>query len=230
MEVSVSFTDDMFESAVVKADLLRINALPSDDQIDHIFSAQFEHHMEKLIHQSKKKLSGGKSKTLNKRFIALLVAVTIIISTAMSVSAIRQRVIEFVTEVYQKYTQVFFSESPSSQLDNELFTAYMPTYIPKGFELVNQDTNGTVLVDYEKGNDFISYEQARINEVSMQINTEGVKLEELRFNNLPAKYYSNQGVQNLIWYDSHYMYMVSSTLDRETVMKIAESVKTTEKQ
>ena len=226
--MSISFTDDMLESAVIKVDWLRINALPSDDQINHIFSAKFERNMEKLIRQSKKKLPGGKSRTLNKRFIAVLVAITIIISTAMSVSAIRQRVIEFITEVYQKYTQVFFSESQPSQMESKIFEAYMPSYIAKGFELVNQDTDGTVLLDYEKGNDFISYEQGWIDEISMQINTEGIKLEELKFNNLPAKYYSNKGVQNLIWYDSHYMYMVSSTLDRETVFKIAESVKTTE--
>jgi len=203
--------------------------LPSDDQIDHIFSSKFERSMKKLIHQSKKELSANRPRAFNKRFIAALVAIIIIISTAMSVSAIRQRVIEFVSEVYQKYTQVFFSESQSSSVESKIFTAYMPRYIPKGFELVNQDTNATVLLDYEKGNDYISYEQGWIDEISMQINTEGVKLEELKFNNLPAKYYSNKGVQNLIWYDNHYMYMVSSTLDRETVFKIAESVKSTKK-
>lgn len=227
--MSVSFTDEMFKAAVKKADWIRINALPSDDQINHIFSAEFERNMEKLIRQSKKQLPSGKSKTFNKRFISILAAIIIMISTAMSVSAIRQRVIEFITEVYQRYTQVFFSESQSSQVESKLFAAYMPSYIPKGFELVNKATNGTVLLDYEKGAEFISYEQEWIDEVSMQINTEGVKLEELKFNNLPAKYYSNKGVQNLIWYDSHYMYMVSSTLDRETVFKIAESVKTIEK-
>lgn len=229
MEMPVRFADEMFKAAVKKADWVKINALPSDDQIDHIFSAKFERNMEKLIRQSKKESSVRKPRVLNKRFIAALVAMIIIISTAMSVSAIRQRVIEFITEVYQKYTQVFFNESQSSQLESELFTAYMPSYIPKGFELVNQDTNGAVLLDYEKGNDFISYEQGWIDEISMQINTEGVQLEELKFNNLPAKYYSNKGVQNLIWYDNRYMYMVSSTLNRETVFKIAESVKTAEK-
>lgn len=220
-----SFTDDLFGAAVIKVDQLWINALPPDDQIDHIFSAKFERSMKKLIQKSKTKESVHLTRIWNKRFIAIIM----IISTAMSVSAIRQKVIEFVTEVYQKYTQVFFSESQSSQVESKIFTAYTPSYIPKGFELVNQDTKETVLLDYEKGNDFISYEQGWLGEISMQINTEGVDLEELKFNNLPAKYYSNKGVQNLIWYDSHYMYMVSSTLDRGTVFKIAESIKTNKK-
>jgi len=223
--MSNSFSDDMFEAAVIKVDRLWINALPSDDQIDHVFSAKFERNMKELILQSKKRESVRRTKVWNKRFLAALVAIIVIISTAMSVSAIRQKVIEFITEVYQKHTQVFFSEIQSSQMESKIFTAYTPSYIPKGFELMNQDTNETVLLEYEKGDDFISFKQGWLDEISMQINTEGVNLEELKFNNLPAKFYSNQGVQNLIWYDSHYMYMVSSTLDRETVFKIAESVK-----
>lgn len=59
----------------------------------------------------------------------------------------------------------------------------------------------------------------------MQINTEGIDLEELEFNGLPAKYYSNQGVQNLIWYDNNYMYIISSTLNKDMVLDIAKSVK-----
>ena len=34
-------------------------------------------------------------------------------------------------------------------------------------------------------------------------------MERLEFKGLPAVYYSNQGVQNLLWYDETYMYMVS---------------------
>jgi hypothetical protein len=89
---------------------------------------------------------------------------------------------------------------------------------------------GPVLLVYEKGSDYISYSQQRLEDVSININTEGVKLEELEFKGLPAKYYSNQGVQNLLWHDDKYMYMVSSvssTLDRDIVFKIAESVEIT---
>ena len=53
-------------------------------------------------------------------------------------------------------------------------------------------------------------------------------MERLEFKGLPAVYYSNQGVQNLLWYDETYMYMVSSTLDKDAVFKIAGSVKVKE--
>ena len=126
--------------------------------------------------------------------------------------------------MYEKFTNIFFNESRSSQDTADGFTIYEPTYIPEGFELVNKNIDGLILLEYEKGNDFISYSQQCLENVSMHINTEGVELEELEFKGLPAKYYSNQGVQNLLWYDDEYMYMVSSTLDRDIVFKIAESI------
>ena len=83
------------------------------------------------------------------------------------------------------------------------------------------------MMEYEKENDFLSYSQQRLENVSMHINTEGVELEELEFKGFSAKYYFNRGVHNLLWHDSKYMYIVSSTLDRDTVFRTAESVEIT---
>jgi hypothetical protein len=214
----------MLRSAVIKADMYEIGALPTDDEIEHEFSDEFERKMQKLIRQSKKRSPVGGLAFLRRRVVVLAAAIIILFASAMSVSAVRAAVFEFITEVYEKFTHIFFEESRSPQDAADEFTIYEPTYIPEGFELVNKNIDGLVLLEYEKGNDFISYSQQRLENVSMYINTEGVELEELEFKGLPAKYYSNQGVQNLIWCDDAYMYMVSSTLDRDTVFRIAESV------
>ncbi|HHU72846.1 MAG TPA: DUF4367 domain-containing protein, partial [Clostridiales bacterium] len=34
----------------------------------------------------------------------------------------------------------------------------------------------------------------------------------------------NKGTQNLLWYDDHYYYRLSSTLDKEILIMIAESI------
>ncbi len=157
-------------------------------------------------------------------------AIVILLATAMSVSAVRAAVFEFITEAYEKFTHIFFEESPPSQESADELSIRRPSFIPEGFELVSEKMAGPVLLVYEKGSDYISYSQQRLEDVSININTEGVKLEELEFKGLPAKYYSNQGVQNLLWHDDKYMYMVSSvssTLDRDIVFKIAESVEIT---
>ncbi|CCJ33573.1 DUF4367 domain-containing protein [Caloramator australicus] len=225
--MSISFTDDMLKEAVIKAGIYEIEALPTDDEIEHEFSNDFERKMERLIRRSKTRNLIGGMAFLRRRVVALIAAIIILFASAMSVSAVRAAVFEFITEVYEKFTHIFFNESRSSQDAADGFAIYEPAYIPEGFKLVNKNTDGLVLLEYEKENDFISYSQQCLENVSISINTEGVKLEELEFKGLPAKYYSNQGVQNLLWYDEKYMYMVSSTLDRDIVFKIAESVEIT---
>ena len=148
--------------------------------------------------------------------VAFVAAIIILFASAMSVSAVRAAVFEFVTEVYEKFTHMFFEESPPSQESSDEFIVRRPSFIPEGFELVDEKTAGPVLLVYENGSDYISYSQQRLEDVSMDINTEGAELEEVEFNGHPAKYYSNRGVQNLLWYDDEYLYMVSSTLDRDT--------------
>lgn len=181
--------------------------------------------MKKLLRQYESGKTTAKAPILRKRWVAILAAVIMAITMAMSVSAVRQTVYQFVSEVYEKYSQIFFSQSSSSsQAGSHGFEAYIPSYIPEGFKLVNKEKNDMLIMEYDKGKDFISYSQEPIENVSAHINTEGVKIKNMEVHGLHAKYYSNQGIQNIIWYDDNYMYVVSSTLDQKTVLKIAESV------
>ena len=219
-----NFTEDALKSAVIKVDRYEVGALPADNEIDYGFSHDFERKMQKLIRRSNKGNTIKGWVVWRRRAVALIAAIIILFASAMSVPAVRASVIEFITEVYEKFTHIFFDESQSPWDASDEFTIYEPAYIPEGFELVNKITGGLVLMEYEKENDFISCSQQRLENVSMHINTEGVELEELEFKGFSAKYYSNRGVQNLLWHDDEYMYMVSSTLDRNTVFKIADSV------
>ncbi len=228
--MKIDFTDEMLREAVVRADIRELEALPADYEIEHEFSKRFERRMKKLVRRSKTGNQAGRVVFLRRRAVALAAAIVILLATAMSVSAVRAAVFEFITEAYEKFTHIFFEESPPSQESADELSIRRPSFIPEGFELVSEKMAGPVLLVYEKGSDYISYSQQCLENVSININTEGVKLEELEFKGLPAKYYSNQGVQNLLWHDDKYMYMVSSvpsTLDRDIVFKIAESVEIT---
>ena len=225
--MKIDFTDEMLREAVIKADMCELEALPAEHEIEHEFSKRFERRMRKLIRRSK---TGSREADrvvfLRRRAVALAAAIVILLATAMSVSAVRVAVFEFITEVYKKFTHMFFEENQSSNDAAGEFIVRRPSFIPEGFELVDEKTAGPVLLVYEKGANYISYSQQRLEDVSADINTEGAELEGLEFEGCPAKYYSNQGLQNLLWYDDEYLYMVSSTLDREAVFRVAESVGT----
>jgi len=224
--MTINFTDEKLREAVIKADICELEAMPSDHEIEHEFSKRFERRMRKLVRRSRTGNPAGRVVFLRRRAVALAAAIVILLATAMSVSAVRAAVFEFVTEVYEKFTRIFFEESTPSRESSDEYIIRRPSFIPEGFELVDEKTAGPVLLVYEKGSDYISYSQQRVEDVSMDINTEGAELQELEFNGHPAKYYSNQGVRNLLWYDDKYMYMVSSTLDRDTVFNVAGSVET----
>ena len=222
--MKIDFTDEMLREAVVRADIRELEAMPADHEIEHEFSKRFERRMGKLIRRGKTGSPVGAIAFLRRHMVAFVAAIIILFASAMSVSAVRAAVFEFITEAYEKFTHIFFNESRSSSDSAGEFIVRRPSFIPEGFELVSEKKAGPVLLVYEKGSDYISYRQQRVEDVSMDINTEGAELEELEFKGLPAKYYSNQGVQNLLWYDDEYLYMISSTLDRDTVFRIAGSV------
>lgn len=224
--MAYSFSEHQLKLAVIDADRIFLNALPGDEAIGHHFSLEFERKMRALIRMSTKR----NRSYFKKRLVTAIAAILLLIATAMSVSAVRHAVFDFVALVYEKFTHFYFDTSrgaaPSEAPDSN-FALYLPGFIPEGFEEKISDIYESAYIYrcYKNGNDNIDFYQRDIEGVSIDINTEGVIWEEIEFNGFTAKYYSNKGVQNLIWYDDNYMFMVSSTLDRETVFKIAESVK-----
>jgi hypothetical protein len=165
--MTINFTDDMLREAVVRADIRELEALSADYEIEHEFSKRFERRMKKLVRRSKTGNQAGGAVFLRRRAVALAAAIVILLATAMSVSAVRAAVFEFITEVYEKFTHIFFNESRSSSDSAGEFIVRRPSFIPEGFELVNEKTTGPVLLVYEKGSDYISYSQQRLENVSL---------------------------------------------------------------
>ena len=224
----INLTDDMLRTSLIRADALEIEAISSDKIKEHKFSKGFERKMSKLIGESKGTRSTKTGSPVRRRVIAVVTAILILFAATMSVSAVRNVIFEFISDVYEKYTHIYFKGEIDKGLILENFVVYRPTYEVEGFELVTEIIDYPVLLEYVKGVDSIVYSQHLLQYISSHINTEGVELEDLEFRGLPAKYYSNLGIQNLLWYDDNYLYRVSSTLDTDTVFRIAESVEKVE--
>ncbi len=128
--MNFKFNDAMLKIAVIKADLYELSALPSEDNIDHMFSPEFERKMKALIRQSKNNKSVSRR---HRKLVAILVAAIILLfGSAMSVSAVRETVFKFITEVYEKYTQVSFEKMQSSLATNEDFQSMHQLKYPQG--------------------------------------------------------------------------------------------------
>ena len=220
----INLTGDMLRTALIRADTLEMEAISSDKIEEHKFSKVFERKMSKLIGESKGARPTKTGSPVRRRVIAVVTAIILLLAATMSVSAVRNAIFEFISDVYEKYTHIYFEGEIEKGPTIEKFVVYRPTYEVEGFELVTEIADHPVLLVYVKGTDTIVYNQYLLQYVSRHINTEGIEPEDLEFRGFPAKYYSNIGNQTLMWYDENYLFTVSSTLDKEIVFKIAESV------
>lgn len=218
-----SFNVDELKEALSKVDEYYINLLPKDREIHYQFSHKFKRRMKKLIRTSKKTEIVNKSFGLGKKIAVFIAMVLIVFAFTTSVSsAVQNAVYNFIFKIYEKYTEVFFEGSRS--IPNNEFVALKPFYIPDGFIVNIENVDTVVFLEYIKENDYIIYEQIKKEDVSARINTEGIIVEEIEINGYRAIYYSNKGIQNIIWYDDTYMYSIYSTLDKDEVYRIAKSV------
>lgn len=105
-----------------------IENLPTDEELSKItFSETFETKMKKLLSLQKKsyyKLIN----TVGKRVVIIILTLIISLTVAtFSVKALREAVIEFITETFEKYTKVSTVISESPQND---FVKTAPKYVP----------------------------------------------------------------------------------------------------
>jgi len=74
------------------------------------FSAKFERKMERLLRAQRKPYYPLVNTNFKKAVLAMAVVFILMITTVFSVSALREPVIRFFVEVYEKFSQVFFHQ------------------------------------------------------------------------------------------------------------------------
>ena len=192
---------------------------------EHDFSLKSTKRMRNILRRAFSFSGQIKFTFLYRKTIAVIACICVLIATPMSIEAVRTAIFEFIAEVYETYTHYFFATNDTTQHSDEVFVEHVPTYVPEGFELIDEDHDETVYLAYENGTDSITYYQQRLIDFSMNLNTEGIEVEEFVYRGCQAQYFSNAGHNYLLWYDDEYCYLVISTLDRETVFQIADSIK-----
>ena len=224
--MSYNFTEEELKEALIRADFYEMNSLPNDEQIQHTFSLKFERKMRKLIRKSKKQLPRKKPLLhLRKKTLVLIAALIAVLSVSvLAVPPVREKIGDFAAQIYEKVTHLFWEEEEVSHNYFKNFQEIRPSYIPEDFELIREENQNMVFLQYVKEDDYIVYMQNRLVGTSTHINTEGATPEEFIWNGFSAIYLSNQNVQLFVWHDDIYTYEIQSSLDKEVILQIAESV------
>lgn len=201
-------------------------SLPTDEELKHItFSDAFENKLQKLI-AAQKKSYFYLINTVGKR-VAIIIAAIIITLTATTfgVKAIRETVIEFITETFERFTKVsVVDDEPDTQPE---LVKVAPTYIPDGYIVQSENLLGEVYkIAYKNQDDkFIDYIQKFGYGTIHNVNTEDVKYENIHINYSEGIKYINNGINTVIFADETYMYTVCGKVSFDELIKMAESIK-----
>ena len=203
--------------------------LPSDDELAHLtFSEKFEQKMRRIIKAEKNRYYYLVN-TLAKRIACFVLAIILSFTTVtFSVDALREPFVEFVVEVYEKFTSLFFSKDTTNQSSekNFVFEPIEPTYIPEGYKLESREQTAFSLlcVYINKNGEKLYYRQKIGDSIEININTEKVDYQNIDINKIQAIYYYNKNVPTITFNTKGQTYSILGNTTKHELIKIAESI------
>jgi hypothetical protein len=144
---------------------------------DHVFSKKFEKRMKKIIagNYSPDIRITPKRISIKRLSVCLIAALLALITFAMSVSAVRETILRFFTQVFTTHTVVKSDTDDSYPETIEEF--YEITAGLDGYDLVYSfASQHERVIDYDNGQSRIRYKQIVEGQFSVNINTEDYEL------------------------------------------------------
>ena len=201
--------------------------LPTEEELSSVtLSPEFHARMAKLLARRKRgyyHMFGTWGRRVASILIALLVATT---TVTVSVKALREKVIEFFTEVFDTHTVVTFVDDKQDVPVEIAFEPHKPSYIPNGYVVETEEyLNTSYRVTYITGNgNRIVYRQRWKDHKTIIADTEGVQISDISFGSYRGVMYSNKGVTTIAFADEEYVYTISGSLDIEELVNMGKSI------
>jgi len=199
--------------------------LPDEDDpaLAHVFSKRFERRMARLLVQQGKPYYPMVNRAWKRALLAVVITLLLMLA-AMSVSAVRERIVSFIVRVYEKFSTVVLKPEV---FDGIVFAqSFAITDLPDGFELnsIKRFELFTQYVYCHPGGDQLILLQHLPYGTLFEINTEDTALEEVPLEGFSGRYYRSKEHGNLLWYSNGFAFLLSGDLDRDSLAQIALSV------
>ena len=194
--------------------------LPAESELQEVLSLSqaFERRMEKLWRSTGSKTTRRKTKQI--LLIAILAAM---MASIMSVQAIREPVVNFLMDIYDRCTDIIFQISANEAVEEIDF--YVPAP-PAGYvETGREELQTQVKVEYaNRSGGYMRYTQYDLEGLSLSVDTENadVRVEEIR--GISVFTYSKNGLNSIVWSDGNFGYKVNATCSFPELMEIVEDV------
>ena len=203
----MAMNKEMLKEAFDDALAQEFKDLPSEEQIDHVFSPSFEDKMQTLIHRQRKK-SWHLTNTARKRVILIAAILVLLMISGCSVPSIRAHFVSFYREVRESAFQYHLKGEKRDTIAQE----YNLTQIPEGFERV---THISSEADSLKTEIYTVYESAdhdtlelvqNIEALSVPVGGQNYDHHEVRINGMAVDIYIGTIYSQAVWtMDGYFM-------------------------
>lgn len=231
--MNFTLNEDVLRKALLLELEERMEKIPPSFYEPHVFSKRYRRKMRKLEKRVARPRPLDNTLQIGKRLATvLLVAIIACLTAIMCVASWREQFFRFVEQKFYRYSVISYesvSDGEESVVEQSTFIAYNPAYIPKGFKLLSKKFDNFVHLYYSGPNKtYISFRQVCLTDEkgTLKINTEGVELEPVVYKGHEAYFYrSKNGDYSLLWNDGTYSFLIGTNTDRETLFKVADSVR-----
>ena len=196
-----------------------IDRIQVPESLDAWFIRFMDQHRKK---ESRGRLFTGLRKASSKAAVILLVLFVSMMVITVSVDAFRIKVYNLLFESNEKYSSVRVDEL-GDEMNWEDF--YFPAYVPKGFQVKSaRELKQVRIIEFtdDKG-EYITFFQST-NGNDMQMDTEAGDQREVMVNDRVAILSEKSGKSILFWHNDECSFWLTSGLDGEVLVRIAESV------
>lgn len=227
-------SDAAISCALIRLKDFEISEIPDDNEIDHVFSSEFENNMEKVFSSfDKKKTSSSAGKRIFSKVAVIMLtvclgAVSLVMASPKARAAFQNTVMEFY-ETHIKFH--FISEDPSSEDFNDIQKIYCD-YIPKGFVLSETSKEYEAIRYKYKHNDGVAEYEIYVSSndgLSILTDKDKENIENLTIGNkesyLISGINSNLPYSTLIITGGKITVTVYGQLTRDEVIEIGNSIK-----
>lgn len=168
--------------------------------------------------------------------IAMVVLLVLVVGAAsvFSVEANRKVIIQWFTNPGEKVDDFHFAGDKGkedSEPPQKIEKIYGLSYVTAGFERTDEGLVEDFYYsqEYVKGKKYIVFEQSIVS-AGIAIDSEKMQRREVTIRGCQGQIRSKKGTTILIWTTKNYVFMISSNLGEEEVIKMAEGVREKKKQ
>lgn len=203
-----SYEVDILKKALLKAErkeVERFKKLPCEDVT---FSEEFENSIEKLA-KKRKSFAWQATKTVPRRIAVALIAAIITFCLMMSISAVRETVVNFFVNVSDEFIHIIIKGDDSGNIPDRIEEPILPSHIPEGYTLEESKNYGNMAVSIwlnENGN-YFALEQ-KVLSGNSDIHIDKIDFQTEKLGNVTLYYGSKNGTYLIMWSTEYYTFTI----------------------